>query len=359
MVSLTRALLAVGAIWLGWGSVASAQQPTAVLEEHGCLGCHSVDGSARVGPTFAGLVGLSRVVATGEGDVERVVDAAAVRRALTSPESEVPAGFAAGAMPTFALEDAELDALVAAVAEVSAAPPPPEPEGSLAALVVAAAVFVLSHLGLSFGPIRRRLIGALGEARFQGLYSLVALASMVALFYHYSYVGVPYVGLWHAAPWTRWLPLFAMPGAMLLWVAGFSTKGPTFAGQGEMVGDDEPARGVLRITRHPANWGFLVWAGAHLPANGDVAAVVVFGAFAALALGGMLHIDARRRAAHGEAWLRFTEVSSFVPFVAILRRKNHFSLREIGGARVLGALAFYGVMLAAHEWEFGVSPFPF
>jgi uncharacterized membrane protein len=63
----------------------------------------------------------------------------------------------------------------------------------------------------------------------------------------------------------------------------------------------EPARGVLRITRHPVMWGVGLWAAVHLVANGDLASLLFFGGFLLTALGGAWHLDRRLAATEGES----------------------------------------------------------
>ena len=65
-------------------------------------------------------------------------------------------------------------------------------------------------------------------------------------------------------------------------VAGLFTPGPTLAGYEKSgLAQAEPARGVLRITRHPFLWGVALWALGHLLVNGERFAVMLFGALGA------------------------------------------------------------------------------
>ena len=77
-----------------------------------------------------------------------------------------------------------------------------------------------------------------------------------------------------------------------------------------------------------------------------------------LSLGGMAHIDARRRAALGSAWGPIALTTSVMPFAAILAGRTKFDWAGIGWQRLLGGLALYLALLFAHEWLIGVSPVP-
>ena len=50
---------------------------------------------------------------------------------------------------------------------------------------------------------------------------------------------------------------------------------------------------VKRFTRHPMLWGIALWSGVHLTANGDLAEVLLFGAFFIYALFAMVSANLR------------------------------------------------------------------
>lgn len=72
-----------------------------LLEKHGCLGCHSLDGTPRLGPTFKGIWGRKVVVLTGGVERSIIVDEAYLRRSLLEPNADVAKGFPP-VMPSFA-----------------------------------------------------------------------------------------------------------------------------------------------------------------------------------------------------------------------------------------------------------------
>jgi cytochrome c oxidase subunit 2 len=89
-----------------WAS-ASAQAAQAVLplaakgkalaEKSGCLGCHSTDGSKKIGPSFKGLFGREAHL---EGGREVRVDEEYIRESLFDPGAKIVRGFS-NIMPTF------------------------------------------------------------------------------------------------------------------------------------------------------------------------------------------------------------------------------------------------------------------
>jgi uncharacterized membrane protein len=135
------------------------------------------------------------------------------------------------------------------------------------------------------------------------------------------------------------------------------TRNPTAIGQAGAMKADEPARGIIRVTRHPLMWGIMLWGAAHLLARGDLASLVFFGGFVALGGLGTLLIDARKRAGLGEDWQRFAAVTSNVPFGAIVNGRNRFALGEIGWKRIGVGLAAYVVLFLAHPYLFGARPY--
>jgi len=132
-------------------------------------------------------------------------------------------------------------------------------------------------------------------------------------------------------------------------------RNPTIVGADRLLKSDDPARGMIRITRHPIMWGFILWAAAHLLARGDTKSLVFFGAFLLLASLGTILLDKRK--ARIEGWPRFAAVTSNIPLVAIAQGRNRIVWREIGWLRPLAGLAAFGAFFYLHPWLFGARPY--
>jgi cytochrome c oxidase subunit 2 len=98
--------------WLEQGEGSNEHGGHELLEKHGCLGCHSEDGSTKVGPTFKGIWGRSVTVVT-NGAVRTIsVDGVYLRRSILEPGADIVKGFPP-IMPPFSLKEEELAAIIA------------------------------------------------------------------------------------------------------------------------------------------------------------------------------------------------------------------------------------------------------
>jgi len=220
-------------------------------------------------------------------------------------------------------------------------------------LVVATLVFIGAHF-VSSTPLRATLVEAVSERVYLGLFSALSLATVVWMIWAYSHA--PFQPLWQT-PGLRLWPLIVMPFALILVVAGLMTRNPTAVMQQEALKTSEPARGIIRVTRHPMMWGFMLWAGVHILARGDLASLIFFGGFLFLAAAGTVLIDARKADLLGDDWKRFADVTSNVPFGAIVSGRNRFNFAEIGWQRIGAGIAAYIAILFVHPYLFGVRPY--
>jgi uncharacterized membrane protein len=217
-------------------------------------------------------------------------------------------------------------------------------------LLAATAVFLLTHL-IPSTPLRPRLVAALGEGRYRGLYVLVAFVTLGWMIRAYAHAPAQDF-LW---PPLRHVPLLVMPFALILVVGGLVRMNPTAVGAERLLKEAEPARGMVRITRHPFMWGAMLWAAAHILANADAKSAVFFGGFLVLAGLGTVLIDRRKRAL--PEWPKFAALTSNVPFVAVAQGRNRIAWREIGWVRPAIGVALYAAFFVLHPWLFGVRPY--
>ena len=223
--------------------------------------------------------------------------------------------------------------------------------GSFASLIIAGFAFHGSHVLVSSTRLRGNLREQLGERGYLVLYSLVALATFA--WFVVAYAQAPTLPLWGFARWRAFVPIIVMPIATTFLIAGYTVPNPTAVGMERAAASDDPAPGILRITRHPILWAIGLWAAAHLVANGDVASAIFFGSLLLLALGGTLLIDRKKRLALGSNWARLAQVTSNVPFVAILAGRSKLRLYEIGALRIVAGLLLYAVLFLAHPFITG------
>ena len=213
-------------------------------------------------------------------------------------------------------------------------------------LVIAGIAFCGSHVLLSSTRLRGSLRDQLGERGFLAVYSLTSLA--VFAWFVAAYATAPTIVLWPRQRWTALVPVSVMPLATILLVAGYSTRNPTAVGMERSARADDPAPGILSVTRHPVMWAIGLWALSHLIANGDLSSLLFFGALAALALGGTVLIDRKKQLALGSNWPRLAQVTSNLPVAALLAGRTKLRWREIGVLRIAAGLLLYAVLYLAH-----------
>lgn len=222
----------------------------------------------------------------------------------------------------------------------------------LFSLIVAAIAFCGSHVLLSSTRLRGSLRDQLGERGFIAVYSLTALVTFA--WFLVAYARAPTIILWPKQSWTPLVPIVVMPLAAVLLVAGYSTPNPTAVGMERSARADDPAPGILRITRHPVMWAIGLWAISHVIANGDLRSLLFFGALAALSLGGTVLIDRKKQLALGSNWSRLAEVTSNLPFAALLAGRTAMRWRDIGVLRLAAGLLLYVALYRAHAIIAGV-----
>jgi uncharacterized membrane protein len=183
-------------------------------------------------------------------------------------------------------------------------------------LIVGLVVFLGVHSLRMVAPgWRDGMVESLGEGAWKGVYSVIALAGFALIIWGFARAA-PETGMVYVPPiGLRHLTFALMLPALILAVASALPPGH-----------------IRRIARHPLLIGTALWAFAHLLVNGELAAVVLFGAFLAWAVIELAAQTGRPRA-------------------PIVKPSATYDL-----AAVVAGLALYGALVwRLHEWAFGVS----
>lgn len=208
-----------------------------------------------------------------------------------------------------------------------------------------------SHLVMSSPNLRPKLVSSLGERGFRGLYSLIAIATLVPLCVYYGEHKHAGPQLWVTfGPYllARDLNLLLMLLAFGLLVSGLAARPPS-----SMLASGEPqAYGITRITRHPTFASFFLFGLAHCFMNGTLADLMFFGGFAVFAWLGARYQD-ERKGAEISGYAEFQTATSFMPFEAILNRRQSFPTGELRwGVIIIGLVIFY-LVRGFHPGLFG------
>ncbi len=83
----------------------------ALLKAKRCLGCHSLDGSKKVGPSFKGIFGREGILEIDGKQLAYTVDEAYITRSIRTPKVEVVKGFRP-IMPTIEMTDEEMSGII-------------------------------------------------------------------------------------------------------------------------------------------------------------------------------------------------------------------------------------------------------
>ena len=161
------------------------------------------------------------------------------------------------------------------------------------------------------------MIEKIGEMPWKGIYSLLSIAGFAVIVWGYGLARQTAVTLYIPPNWLRHVALLLLVAVFPLLLAAY------FPGR------------IKAITKHPMLAAIIIWAFAHLLANGALADVVLFGSF-------------------------------FVWSVADRISMQHREPRDIPGVRaskandviaIVGGLALYlAFSLWLHQWLFGVPP---
>jgi len=183
-------------------------------------------------------------------------------------------------------------------------------------LVLGLAIFLGVHsVAIVAAPWRDAMVARLGEGPWKGLYSVASVAGFALIVIGYGAARADPVVLYTAPVWMRHLVLVLMLPVFPLLFAAYL-----------------PGR-IKSTVRHPMLLATKLWATAHLLANGNLADVLLFGAFLAWAVADRVSLKRRTpRAVPGAPAGPLNDVIALV-----------------------AGLALYGVFVVwAHGWLIGI-----
>ena len=177
--------------------------------------------------------------------------------------------------------------------------------------------FAVHSVSIFNEPWRDSMVAKLGEWRWKGVYSLLAIIGFVLIVWGYSLARVDPVILYSSPTWLRHVSILILVPVFPLLLARYL-----------------PGR-IQAMTRHPTLVAIKLWALAHLLTNGTLADVILFGSFLAWAV--IDRISMKRR------------TQRFIP--GALPSKVNDSI-----AVLLGLVLYVSFVLWLHTWLIGVSP---
>lgn len=149
-------------------------------------------------------------------------------------------------------------------------------------LILGLAVFLATHVFVSFREARASVIERVGLPLYRSLFAIVSLVGLALIIWGYAqYRAHGLVQLWSPPAFMRHITIGLVFFAAIFIVAAFF-----------------PSHIKTRL-KHPMLAGVKAWALAHLLSNGDLGSVLLFGTF--LAWGVYARIAAKRRGDIGAA----------------------------------------------------------
>jgi uncharacterized membrane protein len=195
-------------------------------------------------------------------------------------------------------------------------------------LILGLVLFLGAHSTRIFADgWRTRTLEAWGEKPFKGVLALVSLLGFYGLIVGYAQVRMEPVVLWQPPIATRHISLLLMLFASILLVAAYI-----------------PANHFKVRLGHPMVLSVKVWALAHLLSNGNLADLILFGAFLAWSVMNFKSARARDRAITESQALALDEAAQpALPKTTLL-------------AVVVGAALWALITFILHAQMVGVSP---
>jgi uncharacterized membrane protein len=220
-------------------------------------------------------------------------------------------------------------------------------------LLLASIAFVGTHFLLSH-PLRAPLVRAMGEGAFLGIYSAVAIVTLVWMVIAYRAMP-PTAPVWLVGDGLWALATLLMLLASVL-LAGSLVGNPAFPKPGAPNRAPGSARGVYAVTRHPMLWSFAIWGLAHILVYPVAQTFIVTSAIIILSLVGAALQDRKKQHLQPQVWPLWERKTSYFPFAAIVAGRAQPV--GFGLVAILGGLALWLVATWAHiplgGWPAGI-----
>lgn len=189
-------------------------------------------------------------------------------------------------------------------------------------LIVGLILFLGLHsLRIFAEPVRTRLFDKFGEGGFKGIYSVVSIVGFALIWYGYGQARLAPSMVWNPPMATRHI-------ATLLTLVSFIVLFAAYV----------PRNRIKRAIGHPMIIAVMIWAVAHLLANGMFADIVLFGSFLVWAV---LDFRAARGRDKAAGFVRPPEVSIVSDIATV----------------AIGTIAWMVFAIWLHGLLIGVKPF--
>ena len=207
-------------------------------------------------------------------------------------------------------------------------------------VIIAMKVFVLSHMIVARTKIKPFLIRKIGKTGYTVFYSLLSFVLLGWVIY--EVLVSDRILLWATPIWAYYFAaLFSLLGFILIGI-GFTTHNVLSAAFRKSTEKNHSS--FSSIIRHPIILGASLWGIAHIPANGDVQSLFLFGGSAAFGLIGMWLVDKRKQKEMGmDKWQE------------IATRKGAIDKDTIIGA-IAGIISWAAIALFLHAPLFKADP---
>jgi uncharacterized membrane protein len=150
-------------------------------------------------------------------------------------------------------------------------------------LILGIVIFLGIHSVRILAPgFRDRQIAAGGEGRWKAIFSVIALVGLVLIVWGYSMARLTAPILYEPPVWMRHVNLLLMYFSFVI-----------------LVASQMPPGRIKAALKHPMLVAVKIWAFGHLLANGDLAALLLFGSFLVWAV--VDRISVKRRGETGPA----------------------------------------------------------